>query len=149
MTTTLTNIRNNGTVGEVIELLKTNPLARRFEFTDMPAARAFITSQWIGVSQSFPTEKGRCYMASETQDKKGLTCFHGNFFDWSFCFDIATDDPQLIETLTALVLANIQRPDYLSQDAPTLTMGEHYILMQDGTELWWNNGIYEVRPCTA
>lgn len=142
MTTTLTDIRNDGTIPEVVELLKKHPLARRFEFADMTAEQAFITSQYIAVNQGFTTDKGKCYQASDEQPFEGMTVFSGNFFTWSFCFQIATNDAELIKQLTALICENIQRPDYLSQDKPTIEMGKHYILFPDGRELVWDNGQY-------
>lgn len=141
--TTITDIRDNGTIEEVKECLKRYPLARRLEFADMPPEMNFICTQHIGVGQSFMTDKGRCYKASETQDYKDLTVFSGNFFTWSYTFTIATDDPQLIRELTAMILDNIQRPDYLAQDKPDSTMGDHYILFPDGSELVWNYGVYK------
>ncbi len=143
MTTTLTDIRNDGTIDEVIQLLKIHPLARRFEFADMTAERAFINPQYIGVHQGFPTDKGTCYRASEEQPFEGLTVFSGNFFTWSHTFQIATDEPELIATLTALVCENIQRPDYLAQDKPNTAMGRHYIIFSDGHELHWIDGEYK------
>ncbi len=44
--------------------------------------------------------------------------FWGNFFDVSHVFSIDTDEPAVIERLTALIRANQQTAAYLSQDSP-------------------------------
>lgn len=140
--TTITNNRNNGSIEELIDLLKTHPLARRLTWADAPEESAFIDNNWIGVGKSYPTDKGVCFPVSENQDYGGLTQFSGNFFDWSWCFSVRTDDPKLIATLTELIQDNMKRDDYLAQDKPSSIMGKHYILFADGRELHWNNGEY-------
>ncbi len=52
------------------------------------------------------------------EDGETLTRFFGNFFTYSHVFSIDTDDPQVIERLTALIRSNQQRADYLEQDEP-------------------------------
>lgn len=48
----------------------------------------------------------------------GTASFFGNFFDYSHVFNIATDDRDLIDRLTAAIRANQQRADYLAQQTP-------------------------------
>lgn len=44
--------------------------------------------------------------------------FFGNFFNLSHVFQIVTDEPEIIERLSAAIHANMERPDYLSQHKP-------------------------------
>ncbi len=47
------------------------------------------------------------------------TQFMGNFLTVSHVFNIETDEPDVIEKLTAAIRENQQRPDYLAQPDPT------------------------------
>lgn len=49
-------------------------------------------------------------------DDAPMIRFFGNFFDLSHVFSIDTDEPDLIERLTAAIRTNQRRADYLSQD---------------------------------
>jgi hypothetical protein len=44
------------------------------------------------------------------------TTFFGNFLNLSHVFNIITDEIEIIELLTGLILENRKRTDYLSQD---------------------------------
>lgn len=45
-------------------------------------------------------------------DHPNALSFFGNFFDYSHVFNITTDDPELIERLTAAIRANQATPAY-------------------------------------
>lgn len=139
---TIVDIRNNETVEDLLKMLSNYPLRRFDTWADAPEEWAFIDNNHIAVYQDFPTKEGRCYLASDTQEYKGLTVFSGNFFNYSYSFSVATDDNDLISKLTNAIQENMKRPDYLAQDKPTSIMGEHYILFKDGTKLFFDNGKY-------
>ena len=99
-----TTINSNGSkwAGEapdsietLLEVLENNVLDRRFENED--GGDVFVST--------------RC-------DVTGKVRFHGNFFRLSHVFGIDTDEPDLIDGLTAAIRANQQRPDYLEQASP-------------------------------
>lgn len=51
-------------------------------------------------------------------DGDGPVRFWGNFIDVSHVFSIDTDEPALIERLTALIRANQEKPKYQAQQSP-------------------------------
>lgn len=63
-------------------------------------------------------EPGQTFIYSDA----GMTCFFGNFLELSHVFQIDTDEPELIERLTAAINANMARPNYLEQ--PTFEQRE-------------------------
>lgn len=53
-----------------------------------------------------------------------MTRFWGNFLTMSHIFSIDTDEPDIIERLTAAIRKNQQRQDYLSQHDPVKVQAE-------------------------
>ena len=86
-------------IATLLDVLGTHALHRLFESHLGEGTGAFIS-----VCQ-----------ASEKWALPGTTRFHGNFIGLSHVFSIDTDDPDLIDRLTAAIKANVERPDYLSQ----------------------------------
>ncbi len=76
-------------IDDLLEVLASTPLDRRFE-----------------------------KLGNFIEPFKDLTRFWGNFFIVSHVFDIDTNEPEVIEKLTAAIRENQQRADYLSQQAP-------------------------------
>jgi frataxin-like iron-binding protein CyaY len=83
-----------------LQVLKDNPLDRTFE-----AYGNFITPLTADNLKRKP-------------ELWGSTRFHGNFHALSHVFWIDTDEPELINTLTAAIRENQQRPDYKDQPIP-------------------------------
>lgn len=124
-----TTINSNGggralPLDALFERLASHPLDRTFE---APAFGAFIQHDPISV-------------AGEAMTAPGGVHFFGNFFTYSHVFSILTDDQDLIERLTAAILVNQLRPDYLAQppyfDSAKLKIVRHLqSITQGGTEL--------------
>jgi len=115
-------------ISELITMLKNHPLRR-----DLESCGNFINPFPLCVrSLGYDPETGYSrYVENEEQPYRGLTSFFGNFFDWSFVFNIYTDDPELISALTKAIRKNQERSDYLDQEAPT---PHHWITIRlDGT----------------
>lgn len=104
--------RQSASVEELIEVLATQPLDRTFE-----AYGNFIFT---------PEDE-----AGRPLAEPGVVRFWGNFLSRSHVFCIDTDDPELIERLTAAIRANQQRPDYVAQppyfDERKLQIVKHFL----------------------
>jgi hypothetical protein len=53
----------------------------------------------------------------------GEFMFWGNFHDYSFGFNLTTNDPVLLDRLRLAVEANCARPDFQAQPSPELSLG--------------------------
>jgi hypothetical protein len=98
----MTNIISNGShwagedpspIADLEEALKTEPLDRSLE------------------------NYGN-FIIQPTVEHDRVVRFWGNFFGVSHVFSIDTDEPEVIEHLTALIRTNQKRPDYRSQPRP-------------------------------
>jgi hypothetical protein len=106
----------NGTdsVQRLCGLLQRLPLDRRFEVEGCGAfAHSATDASWLCVTPSY----ARALPA-------GTRVYHGNFATYSAAFHLLTDEADLIGRLDALIAANRQRPDYLSQPVPDLEADE-------------------------
>jgi hypothetical protein len=80
----------------------------------------FISPARVGVDAGRDPATGqRMYVDGDPiyPDAPNAVRFCGNFLEVSAGFSIDTDDPELIERLTAAIGANQARPDYLAMKA--------------------------------
>ncbi len=102
-----TQIQSNGggrvlPIEDLLQRLRDHPLDRSFE-----AFGDFVIRD---------PKNGR----GEPLAGPGAVLFFGNFFTYSHVFNIVTDEPELIATLSDLIRQNQQRSDYRDQPAPRL-----------------------------
>jgi hypothetical protein len=101
-------------VERLCELLARLPLDRQFEVYGCGQfGHAATEPAWLCVTPSY----ARSLPA-------GSRVYHGNFATYSAAFHLLTDEADLIGRLDALIAANRQRPDYLSQPVPDLEADE-------------------------
>lgn len=107
-------------LASLFEVLATQPLLRSFErYGNFIQADPEI--EWLEwqASREFP-HIGRHVPGPSPYAPLMVHRFWGNFLNVSHVFSIDTDEPELIERLTAAIRANQQRPDYLAQPKPKL-----------------------------
>lgn len=105
----------DASIEELFAILAEYPLRR-----DLEACGDFIVEGPICVWQNgYDEETGYpLYIESDEQPYAGMTSFWGNFYNLSHVFNISSNDPAVIATLTAAIRANQARPDYLAQPKP-------------------------------
>ena len=70
------------------------------------------------LDRRFENEDGGDVFISKRCEVTEIVHFRGNFFRLSHVFGIDTDEPDVIDSLTAAIRANQQRADYLEQASP-------------------------------
>jgi hypothetical protein len=107
--TVIGNIGHNGEgVDRLIEVLSEYALDRRLEvygeFIDSPV--------W-----SYPEKSGWAIDGSDNE-----VSISGNFYEYSFAFNLTTNDPAIIATLREAIDSNQARPDYQAQPQPQFSL---------------------------
>ncbi len=98
------NVGAPGTIEGLLTMLATHPLDPKFEQYGnfiTPSPRASRHAGYDETGEAIYVETGPAY--DECPD---AVQFWGNFWDWSFCFMLATDDADLTQRLTAAIRAN-------------------------------------------
>jgi hypothetical protein len=104
-----------GELSELFDMLDKYPLdpdVERFgDFIDTMPCEGVVNPNWTHYNGADHWIDGPRIFQSETY------YFHGNFYNYSHVFSIYTNDIDIINKLTAAILRNKARQDYLSAKA--------------------------------
>lgn len=69
-------------------------------------------------------------------DESNVHVISGNFMEWSYVFNIHTNDPAVIESLTLAIRANQQRTDYQNWKVELKRRAVEYTKQQERAKGW-------------